>query len=124
MKLLVDMNLSPRWVPLVNNTGLQAKHWSEVGKPDASDLEIFRYAASNDYVILTHDLDFGAILAVSRGKKPSVVQIRSGDVSPENVAAQTVEALLLMQAELEAGALLTIEADRTRLRLLPFRFDE
>jgi len=124
MKLLLDMNLSPRWVPLVNNTGLQAKHWSEVGKPDASDLEIFRYAASNDYVILTHDLDFGAILAVSRGKKPSVVQIRSGDVSPENVAAQTVEALLLMQAELEAGALLTIEADRTRLRLLPFRFDE
>jgi predicted nuclease of predicted toxin-antitoxin system len=93
MKLLVDMNLSPRWVALLANAGWQAKHWSEVGKPDASDSEILRFAASNDYVVLTHDLDFGAILAISHGKKHSVVQIRSGDTSPESVATQTVAAL-------------------------------
>ena len=69
MKLLVDMNLSPHWVPLLVKAGMQARHWSEVGKPDASDLEIFDYAALNDYVILTYDLDFGAILAVGRGKQ-------------------------------------------------------
>jgi len=124
MKLLVDMNLSPRWVQLLVNAGLQAKHWSEVGKPDASDSEILGYAASNGYVVLTHDLDFGAILAISHGKKPSVVQIRSGDISPESVAAQTVAALLHVQTELEEGALLTIEADRTRLRILPLRAEE
>jgi predicted nuclease of predicted toxin-antitoxin system len=77
------------------------------------------YAAAKGYVVVTHDLDFGAILAVTHGKKPSVVQIRSEDVSSDIVGRQTVAALRHTQAELEAGALVTIEADRTRLRLLP-----
>lgn len=119
MKLLVDMNLSPRWVTWLANEGWQAKHWSEVGKANASDFEILTYAAANDYVVLTHDLDFGAILAITHGKKPSVVQIRGLEISPQSVAAQTIAALRHVQADLEAGALLTIEADRTRLRILP-----
>jgi predicted nuclease of predicted toxin-antitoxin system len=82
------------------------------------------YAAANDYVVLTHDLDFGAILAIAHGRKPSVVQIRSGDVSPETIAKQSLAALHYVQSELESGALLTIEPERTRLRLLPLRTDE
>ncbi len=121
MKILVDMNLSPRWVALLVEAGWQARHWSEVGHANASDKEILTYAAANDYVVLTHDLDFGAILAISHGRKPSVVQIRSMDVSAERMAAQTIAALRHLQAELEAGALLTIEAERTRLRILPLR---
>jgi predicted nuclease of predicted toxin-antitoxin system len=124
MKLLVDMNLSPRWVGPLVDAGWAAKHWSKIGEPDATDSEILGYAAANDYVVLTQDLDFGAILAITHGKKPSVVQIRSVDISPENIAAQTVAALRHVQTELEVGALLTIEADRTRLRLLPLRGEE
>jgi len=124
MKLLVDMNLSPRWVASLVDAGWAAKHWSKIGDADASDSEILGYAAANDYVVLTQDLDFGAILAITHGKKPSVVQIRSMDISPESIAAQTVAALRHVQTELEAGALLTIEADRTRLRLLPLHTEE
>ncbi|MHB8502596.1 MAG: DUF5615 family PIN-like protein [Candidatus Acidiferrales bacterium] len=124
MKLLVDMNLSPRWVASLVNAGWAAKHWSKIGDADASDSEILGYAAANDYVVLTQDLDFGAILAITHGKKPSVVQIRAVDISPESIAAQTVAALRHVQTELEAGALLTIEAERTRLRLLPLRTEE
>jgi predicted nuclease of predicted toxin-antitoxin system len=118
------MNLSPRWVASLVDAGWAAKHWSKIGDADASDSEILGYAAANDYVVLTQDLDFGAILAITHGKKPSVVQIRSMDISPESIAAQTVAALRHVQTELEAGALLTIEADRTRLRLLPLRAEE
>jgi predicted nuclease of predicted toxin-antitoxin system len=121
MKILVDMNLSPRWVASLVEAGWQARHWSEEGYPNASDAEILGYAAANDYVVLTHDLDFGAILAITHGRKPSVVQIRSMDLSAERMAAQTIAALRHLQAELEAGALLTIEAERTRLRVLPLR---
>jgi predicted nuclease of predicted toxin-antitoxin system len=35
------------------------------------------YTAARGYIVLTHDLDFGAILAVTRGEKPSVAQIRN-----------------------------------------------
>jgi len=124
MKLLVDMNLSPHWVGLFHDSGWEAEHWSAVGRPTARDSEIMAFAAANNYVVVTHDLDFSAILAVTHGKKPSVIQIRSEDVSVEFIGKQTVAALRHMQAELEAGALLTIEAGRTRLRLLPIRTEE
>jgi uncharacterized protein (DUF433 family) len=76
MKLLIDMNLSPRWGLSLVNAGWQAKHWSEIGKVSASDSEILAYAAANDYVVLTHDLDFGSILAITHGK--SLASCRSG----------------------------------------------
>jgi len=95
-------------------------HWSTVGAATASDAEIMAYAMNHDYVVLTHDLDFGAILAVTQGTKPSVVRVRSANMSPEVIGAPLVAALRQMTAELEAGALLTLDPARARLTLLPF----
>jgi predicted nuclease of predicted toxin-antitoxin system len=71
MKLLVDMNLSPRWIVALRGAGVEAEHWSEVGDPRAPDEKIMACAAAGGWVVLTHDLDFGAILAATRGDKPS-----------------------------------------------------
>ena len=73
MKLLVDMNLSPRWVGVLAEAGIEAVHWSILGAKNAPDPEIMAYASANDYVVLTHDLDFSAILAATHGDKPIVV---------------------------------------------------
>ena len=121
MKLLVDMNLSPRWVDVLAHAGVEAAHWSTLGKHNAPDSEIMAYASANNCVVLTHDLDFGAILAVTHGQKPSVVQIRAEDVSPDVIGKQIVIALRQMACELEEGVLLTIDSNRTRLRLLPLQ---
>jgi predicted nuclease of predicted toxin-antitoxin system len=77
------------------------------------------FAKSNEYVVLTHDLDFSGILASTHGDKPRVVQIRSEDVSPDNIGKQIASALSQMAVELENGALVTVDPIRTRLRLLP-----
>ena len=69
MKLLVGMNLSPRWIPFLSGAGWEATHWSAVGKANASDSEIMTFAAANEYVVLTNDLDFAAILAASHHEK-------------------------------------------------------
>ena len=79
------------------------------------------FAATNNYVVLTHDLDFGAILAATRGEKPSVVQIRAEDVSSDVISKQVIAALHQMAAELDGGALLTIDPSRARLRVLPLQ---
>ena len=84
MKFLVDMNLSPRWLARLAQAGFEAVHWSMIGPPNAADEQIMSHAVANDFVVLTHDLDFGAILAVTHGEKPSVVRIRSDDVSPDD----------------------------------------
>ena len=88
---------------------------------DAADIEIMTYAAKHDYVVLTHDLDFSAILAATQGTKPSVVQIRSDNLSPAAIGEPLIAALQQMTPELEAGALLTVDPSRTRLHLLPLR---
>lgn len=124
MKLLVDMNLSPRWITFLADAGIEAAHWSTLGANNAPDVEIMVFARANDYVVLTHDLDFGAILAATHGEKPSVVQIRAEDVSPDVIGKQIITALHQMASDLEEGALLTVDPNRTRLRVLPLRAKE
>lgn len=119
MKVLIDMNLSPRWLDLLTGAGLEAVHWSVLGAGNAPDLEILGYAKTNDYVVLTHDLDFAAILAATQGEKPSVVQIRSEQLNPEVIGRQVVLALRQMAKELEEGAFVTVDPERTRVRVLP-----
>ncbi len=121
MRLIIDMNLSPRWVTLLDNAGIEAVHWSTLGANNAPDSVIMAFAAANNFVVLTHDLDFSAILAATHGEKPSVVQIRAEDVSPGAIGAQVIAALRQMATELEEGALLTIDPNRTRMRVLPLQ---
>jgi predicted nuclease of predicted toxin-antitoxin system len=121
VKLLIDMNLSPLWVDFLGSAGIEAIHWVSVGERDAPDTAIMAYAAAQDYIVLTHDLDFAAILAAMDGTRPSVVQFRASDLSPDTIGPHLIESLRLMEAELEQGGLLTIEPARARMRLLPLR---
>lgn len=121
MKLLIDMNLTPRWVETLSVGGFQAAHWSDIGAVDAPDHEIMTYAAEHDYIVFTHDLDFGTILAATHGEKPSVIQIRGVDIRAEVVGEIVLKALHQMAVELERGALVTVDAKRARLRILPLR---
>ena len=70
MKILIDMNLSPSWVPFLAGHGFEVVHWASVGPPSAADSQILAYAEANAYVIFTHDLDFGALLAARRTRTP------------------------------------------------------
>ncbi|MCZ2415004.1 MAG: DUF5615 family PIN-like protein [Burkholderiales bacterium] len=121
MRVLVDMNLSPRWVGLLVGASIEAVHWSTVGPADAPDSQIMAFAKANGYVVLTHDLDFSAILAATHGDKPSVAQIRSEDIDPDVIGKPVIAALQQLSTELDDGALITIEPSRTRLRVLPLR---
>ncbi len=87
------MNLSPRWITFLADANIEAAHWSAFGAHNAPDVEIMAFARTNEFIVLTHDLDFGAILAASHCEKPSVVQIRAEDVNPEVIGAQIVIAL-------------------------------
>lgn len=80
-----------------------------------------QFARENDFVVLTHDLDFGDILAATGGAKPSVVQIRASGIGVAQIGAQIIRGLAICTEEIEAGALVTIDASRTRVRLLPLR---
>ena len=121
MKIIVDMNLSTEWVDVLTSAGWQAAHRSVLGAGNAADRTIMDYARVSDSVVLTHDLDFGTILAVTHGLKPSVVQIRADDVSPEVIGQRVTSALTQLTLELASGALISIDTKQTRVRMLPLR---
>ncbi len=121
MKLIIDMNLSPRWADVLKHVGFEAAHWSTLGAANAPDTEIMAYARLNGCAVLTHDLDFSAMLATSQAGKPSVIQIRAQNVNPDVIGKQVIAALRQMSIELEQGALLTVDLKRTRLRILPLQ---
>jgi len=121
VKILVDMNLSPVWCGVLRDSGWETIHWSNVGNPTAPDSEIMAYAKNQGYVVLTHDLDFSAILAATQAQAPSVIQIRTQDVLSERFRALLIGALHQFQDNLSAGALIVVDESRARARLLPLR---
>jgi predicted nuclease of predicted toxin-antitoxin system len=121
MKILIDMNLSPGWVDFLAKVGFDATHWSQIGAGDAHDRDVLQWAADHDHVVLTSDLDFGAILAATQGRRPSVLQLRSDVLTPEVMGPAVLATVRQTRQELSDGALISIDAARARLRVLPLR---
>ena len=119
MKLIIDMNLSPSWVEYLAAHDIESQHWSQLGPGTATDREIMAYARARHHAVFTHDLDFGNILAVTHAEGPSVVQVRTQDPVPSTVGIQVVSAIHEYKEYLARGALLTIEIEKTRVRILP-----
>ena len=113
------MNLSPEWVPTLQEQGWDALHWSTVGDPRAAESKIMEWAAAHEYVVFTHDLDFGTMLALSHRAGPSVIQVRAENVLPDHLAPAVMAALSQHEADLSAGALVVVDAGRSRVRVLP-----
>lgn len=120
MKIIIDMNLSPQWAEVLILEGHDCVHWSEIGSPNAPDREILLWARSNGYVVFTHDLDFGAILAATKADSPSVLQLRTQNISPKQIGESVVSAFKQFEKLLDQGALVSIDQKRARARILPF----
>ena len=114
------MNLSPDWVAVLKKENWEVLHWSNVGKPDDADSFILEWAKTNGYIVFTHDLDFGAILAATNANTPSVIQVRTQDIMPDSLSPRLVKIIYQFQATLEEGALLTVDEIKARIRILPF----
>ncbi len=119
MKLLLDMNLSPDWLPLLREHGYEAVHWSAVGDGRAPDTDIMGWARERGYVVFTHDLDFGILLSHTKARGPSVIQVRAQDVRPSHLGSLVLNALRAHGGTLEDGALITVSEAKSRVRILP-----
>jgi predicted nuclease of predicted toxin-antitoxin system len=121
MKILIDMNLPPRWVDFLADHGISATHWSVEGDMKAPDSEILRWARERNCVVLTHDLDFGVLLSMTKNAGPSVIQVRTQDVTPEAIGSLVLTVLEKHGEALDRGALLSIQRRTSRVRILPIK---
>ena len=121
MKILIDMNLSPDWVAAFAAENIESVHWSTVGDPRAEDTEIMEYARANGYIVFTHDLDFGTILALTQAMSPSVVQVRAQNILPSHLASIFIGVLRNNEMVLSQGALIVVDEGKERVRILPLQ---
>lgn len=82
-------------------------------------MEILGWARLHGRVLITHDLDFSAILAASGDDAPSVVQLRSQDLLAPQLLRIVGAALAEHAGPLQHGALLSVNETGTRVRVLP-----
>lgn len=87
--------------------------------PRAEDPILFQWARANGYVVFTHDLDFGTLLALTQAESPSVIQVRTQDVTQHYLEAMVIGALKEYESLLEAGALIVLDEAKSRARILP-----
>jgi len=121
MKFLIDMNLSPFWEEYLSDAGFECIHWSKIGKGNEPDSQLFDYAKKNNYVILTHDLDFGTMLAHSNEDGPSVIQIRTENMTPVSYGKKLISIIKNVGVYLNDGALVVVDENRNRIRMLPLK---
>jgi predicted nuclease of predicted toxin-antitoxin system len=119
LRVLVDMNLSPEWVPFFTANGRDAVHWLTLGAADAPDEDLMAWARANGCVVFTHDLDFGSALALTHASGPSVIQLRGPRVLPEQVGRLLLDTLTAHEQALADGALIVLDLKKSRVRVLP-----
>ena len=105
---------------LDEDSGWEAVHWAAIGDFRATDRTIMAWAKEHGYIVFTHDLDFGALLAATRAMGPSVIQVRTQKVLPEDIGETVAKSLRELRGELERGAMVSIDPGRARVRILPF----
>jgi len=120
MKFLADMGISPRTVEFLRYAGYQAVHLSEEKLHRLEDSAILKKAREESFVLLTHDLDFGELVAASGTRLPSVIVFRLRNMRPENLNHYLLQIIEKHGSKLETGAFVSVTEHRIRVRLLPF----
>jgi predicted nuclease of predicted toxin-antitoxin system len=119
MKFLADMGISPRTVEWLRTRSYDAMHLIEEGLERAIDAQILIKARSEERILLTVDLDFGYLLAVSGAQLPSVILFRLSDESPKSINQRLAEVLDQCAQDLETGAIVSVNDNAFRVRQLP-----
>jgi len=77
------------------------------------------WAREHQHVVFTHDLDFGTLLALTRARGPSVIQVRAHDVLPVHLELTVVTAVRNHETQLQNGAIVTVDESRGKVRMPP-----
>lgn len=119
MKFLVDMPLSPTLAAWLRSQNHDAVHAADIGLHRATDIVIMERARNEARVVVTADLDYPHLLALSQAPEPGVILFRDGAWSEDGVIARMNEILAVLPATDLAQSIVVVERDRIRRRRLP-----
>jgi predicted nuclease of predicted toxin-antitoxin system len=119
MRFLCDMGVSTGVVTWLRQLGHDAKHLRDEGLHRLPNGEIFDKAGAEQRIVLTFDLDFGEILALSGSTVVSVILFRLNNTTTPFVIGRLSNVLRDAAHALDDGAIVVVEDGRHRVRRLP-----
>jgi predicted nuclease of predicted toxin-antitoxin system len=119
MKFLLNENIPPSLSSLLQTVGWNASHANQLGLNGKSDIYIVEFAIQNEFVIITHDLDYSRIVSLSGKDKPSVLSFRLDSVSVNLLFKLISLNRIQLEHYLQMGALVSIDEKGFRFRALP-----
>jgi predicted nuclease of predicted toxin-antitoxin system len=119
MRFLADMCMDVRVVDWLRKKGHDATHLRDQGLHRMPNGDIFEKAVREDRIVITFDLDFGEIAALTAGRKASVILFRLKNTRTSHVIERLATVIEGFAAALEKGAIITVEETRYRVRYFP-----
>ncbi len=121
MRFLADMGVSMKVADWLRDQGHDVIHLRDEQLQRLDDGSIFEKARSESRVLITFDLDFGEIAALTGDKSCGIILFRLRNTRAPHVLMRLMSVLRVSSAELETGAVVTVEDSRHRVRMLPIQ---
>lgn len=125
MRFLLDQNRSPVLAELLREAGHNAVHTLDLGLEEAEDDEVLDAAEADQRIVVSGDTDFGALLALTHKRSPSVILFRTRNLpSAADQAGIMLQDVDDIEEDLAQGAVVVVSDDRIRIRRLPLLHEE
>jgi predicted nuclease of predicted toxin-antitoxin system len=119
IRLLADVHISPKTVGDLQKQGYEIMRSSEVLPANAPDINILEFARIENWVVLTQDLDFSMLVALSKYSQPSLITLRLSSAKPDIVTKRLLDVLSQIEKALQEGSAITVQDESIRIRKLP-----
>lgn len=119
LEFVANMNISPLTVRDLRTLGWNIVRVSEIMDPKSKDIDILTYARRHNKVVITQDLDFSSLLALSGYEKPSVINLRFENAKPDFITSRIIEIVNELEKELDEGIVVSVDEISARYRNLP-----
>jgi predicted nuclease of predicted toxin-antitoxin system len=119
VNFLLNMNVNRDMTAQLELRGHVCRHAGDIGLSRATDIEIITEAKHRNEVIITHDLDYGHLLAFSGEKAPSVIILRLRDLRTHEIVLHFDAVWSEIEMPLIEGAIVSLSDKSLRIRRLP-----
>jgi predicted nuclease of predicted toxin-antitoxin system len=119
MNFLLDMPVSPSLLEVIDAHGYQGVHAAHIGKQRATDSELLIIAQREERIIITADLDFPRLLALSSERGPGIILFRGGNYSDQEMRKLLDRVLREVPEDKLRLAVCVVDKKRVRITPLP-----
>lgn len=119
MKVLLDMPVSASLLSVLEAHGHEGVHAQQLGLDRAPDEDLLALARQEGRIVITADLDFPRMLALSAAEGPGLILFRGGtysDIEMQDLLERVLEAV---EAEVLERSICVVDRQRVRVTRLP-----